>query len=285
MKANPLPDWANLYLQHLQLPVKNPSYSYLSEICTAHLTKIPFENISKLLYYKNRLHETEKYIPEPEEFVNQIIQQDLGGTCYAINRTLCLLLQELGFECRYANLGNVHLAILVRIPDYPEEWLYVDCGSAAPFFQPVRFETNPNNVSAFGGDESFIQPTEEPGVYAFRRYIDGKPSKTVWTFNPKQTFTFDDFLPAIQQSYQPGKTFMKMLRCQLWQLDKGRSINLSNHIFTIRTQDGKVEKHKLSSVKEIREVIEQEFGLPKMPVEEAIDVLNHLGVDIFQEEN
>jgi N-hydroxyarylamine O-acetyltransferase len=279
MKANRLPDWANLYLQHLQLPVKTPSFSYLSEICTAHLTKIPFENISKLLLYKKG-----KYIPEPEEFVEQIIHQDLGGTCYAINRTLFLLLQELGFECRFANLGKVHMAILVRVPDCPEEWLYVDCGSAAPFFRPVRFETDPDNVSAFGGDESRIVE-EEPGVYAFRRYIDGKPSKTVWTFEPSQTYTLEDFLPAIQQSFQPGKTFMKMLRCQLWQLDRGRSLNLSNHTFTIRTQDGKVEKQKLSSVKEIREVMEEEFGLPKMPVEEAIEVLNGLGVDIFQEES
>jgi N-hydroxyarylamine O-acetyltransferase len=277
-----LPHWANRYLQFLKLPIRPPSFAYLTQICTAHLNKVPFENISKLLYYK-RLNETNRYIPTPEEFVDQLIHQDLGGTCFAINSNLYQLLQALGFQCRYMKLGNAHMAILVRVPEFPDEWVYVDCGSAAPFFRPVRFETNPDNVSAFGGDESFLQPEEEPGVYAFRRYIDGKLNKTVWTFDIKKNYNFDDFLPAIEQSFQPGKTFMTLLRCQLWQLDKKRSVSLLNHTFSIRTQDGKVEKYHLSSVKEIRRVIDQEFVLPKLPVEEAISVLNELGVDIFQD--
>ncbi|MBA4495426.1 arylamine N-acetyltransferase [Paenactinomyces guangxiensis] len=284
MKPNSFPRWANLYLQFLKVPVKKPSFEYLSEICTAHLNLIPFENISKLLNYKH-YQGTNKYIPDSEEFVDQLFTKNMGGTCYAINHNLCKLLKTLGFSCRYADLGKVHMAILVRLPEYPDEEVYVDCGSAAPFFKPVRFETHPDDVTAFGGDKIFIQPEEETGVYAFRRYVDGKLSKPVWTFNPGLTYHFSDFLPAIKQSYQPGQTFMKMLRCQLWQLDKKRSVSLVNHTFKIRTQTGTVKQYQLSSVSEIRKVIDEEFSLPQLPVEEAISVLNHLGINIFQREN
>ncbi|SEN00921.1 arylamine N-acetyltransferase [Lihuaxuella thermophila] len=276
-----LPLWAKQYLQFLKLPIQPPSFEYLTQICTAHLNKVPFENISKLLTYR-RFKETHKYIPTPEEFVDQLIHQDLGGTCYAINSNLYQLLQVLGFECRYMELGQVHLALLVRLPEFPDEWVYVDCGSAAPFFQPVRFQTNPENVSAFGGEECYLQAEEEPGVYAYRRYTDGKLSKTVWTFDTRKHYHFGDILPAIERSFQPGKTFMTQLRCQLWQLDQKRSVSLLNHTFRIRTQEGKVETTHLTSVREIRRVINEEFGLPNLPVEEAIAVLDDLGVDIFQ---
>ncbi len=78
-----------------------------------------------------------------------------------------------------------------------------------------------------------------------------------------------------------GTTFMTLLRCQLWQLNQGRSVSLVNNQFGIRHSDGRTDKYTLHSVAEIEEVIANEFALPKLPVGEAIDVLAELGIDIF----
>lgn len=43
----------NKYLKLLGLKISNPSFEFLCEITKAHLIKIPFENISKLIY-KNK---------------------------------------------------------------------------------------------------------------------------------------------------------------------------------------------------------------------------------------
>lgn len=45
-----LPSWANDYLSYLQVPVKPPSYDYLTELCTAHLNRVPFENIKSAVF-------------------------------------------------------------------------------------------------------------------------------------------------------------------------------------------------------------------------------------------
>ncbi|WLR42128.1 hypothetical protein LC087_15375 [Bacillus carboniphilus] len=41
--------------------------------------------------------------------------------------------------------------------------------------------------------------------------------------------------------------------------------------------------HKLRTYDEIDEVIREEFALPKLPVKEAIDVLENLQVDVFND--
>jgi N-hydroxyarylamine O-acetyltransferase len=77
---------------------------------------------------------------------------------------------------------------------------------------------------------------------------------------------------------------MTILRCQLRQLNQGRSVSLVNNQFGIRHSDGRIDKYTLHSVAEIEEVIANEFALPKLPVREAIDVLAELGIDIFSPE-
>lgn len=80
----------------------------------------------------------------------------------------------------------------------------------------------------------------------------------------------------------PGGVFTSFLRCQIWQLDRQRSLSLVNNVLSIRNNLGQVEKRILANRSEVREVIDHEFNLPRMPVEKAIDVLEELDVNIFQ---
>lgn len=49
MNQKQLPGWAREYLHYIRVSVKEPSLEYLTEISSAHLNQIPFENISTLL--------------------------------------------------------------------------------------------------------------------------------------------------------------------------------------------------------------------------------------------
>lgn len=256
------------------------SYEYLKEICTAHLQRIPFENISTMLHFKE-YHRKGKLEPDVGRFVKQLVQQHMGGTCYMINSSLHQLLEQLGFRSRYAFLGGGHVALLVHLPNEKEE-VYIDCGNGAPFFEPVRLETDHNNVSQYGDIEVKLRPGDGPGTYTYYRYVDGKLlTDLIWSFDIKKTYQFEDFQSAIKKYFQPNDLFTSNLRCQIWQLEQQRSLSLVNNILSIRDIDGKVEKRILNDKYELKDVIDHEFNLPKLPVEEALAVLQELDIDIF----
>jgi N-hydroxyarylamine O-acetyltransferase len=273
--------WVNRYLDLLGLQRKPPSYGYLSEICRAHLHTFAFENISKLLYYRDR--ELNGFlIPPADIFVENRSRYHFGGTCFTLNSRLHLLLEALGFDAYLVKLGKDHMGILVQLPELPDERLYVDCGAAAPIFQPVRFERDAGNVSAFGMDEIRIVPVqEEPGQFRFVRYRRGEVVSSEWTFDPAKKQSFSDFHPIIEQLNEPGTVFMSSLRCQLWQTQNFRSLSLVNNVLTIRDEKGMERKETLHSIEEIEHVMAEEFQLPLLPVREAAAILKSLGTDIF----
>lgn len=276
-----LPLWAFQYLNYIQVPLQKPSYDYLKTICAAHLNRIPFENVSTLMNFK-AYHKQKRLQQDEQKFVEHLFRHHTGGTCYVINSSLNQLLNCLGFHSRYAFLGGGHVALLVRLPGEQEE-MYVDSGNGSPFFEPVRLETDPNQVSRFGGIEIRLRPGDEPGTYTYHREVDGKPiTEMNWTFDTRKTYRFDDFQKAIENYYKPGGVFTSFLRCQIWQLDRQRSLSLVNNVLSIRNNLGQVEKRILANRSEVREVIDHEFNLPRMPVEKAIDVLEELDVNIFQ---
>ncbi|MEH7387711.1 arylamine N-acetyltransferase [Bacillus sp. JJ1521] len=277
-----IPDSAIKYLNILNIQLEKPSYSYLEQICKAHLNTFPFENISKLLYFRN--HNYDNFdIPSFELFIKNRDQFNYGGTCYTLNSNLMILLKELGFECYHVMLGNEHIGIIVKIDN---ERFYVDCGAAAPFFKPVRFEDDTKNRSHFGKDEVFLLPDKvQSNKYKYVRYTNAKQSGKTWHFNSRQVAKVSDFQEVIEKSNKPNAPFMTILRCQLYQTGKQRSVSLVNNKFSIRYSSGETVVRTLSSTEEIRTVLSEEFMLSKLPVTEAIDVLKTLNVDIFAENN
>ena len=78
------------YLAILGLLRRNPSLDALRELLAAHLTKVPFENISKL-YYRKRLGLVD--LPDIRLYLEGIEKYHFGGTCYSNNYHFHLLLQ------------------------------------------------------------------------------------------------------------------------------------------------------------------------------------------------
>jgi N-hydroxyarylamine O-acetyltransferase len=146
----------------------------------------------------------------------------------------------------------------------------------------VRFQTEPDNVSSFYQDHVYLKTVDaQHGEFQYERYTNGKKSGKTWAFNANHVSQFSDFYQAIHEANQPGTTFMTILRCQLYQLDRRRSVSLVNNKFGIRYENGENKIETLTSVKEIEDVIRDEFGLDRLPVQTAVDILESLGVDIF----
>lgn len=266
------------YLNFLNLQLEKPSYKYLEQICNAQLNTFPFENISKLLYFRENNYNNFE-IPSFELFIKNYRENNFGGTCYILNSNLMVLLKELGFDCYHVMLGNEHMGIIVNIEN---ERFYVDCGAAAPFFKPVCFEKDINYITHFGKDEVYISPVDlENNRYKYVRYTNGKQNGKTWHFNSSKVAKVSDFNEAIEVSNKSNAPFMSILRCQLYQTDNQRSVSLVNNKFSTRYSSGETVVKILSSKEEINKVLSKEFNLPKLPVKEAIEVLKTLNIDIF----
>lgn len=271
---------ASQYLEILNLAIEAPSRSYLEKICTAHLNTFAFENISKLIFFRNGDFENFD-IPPYEQFIQNYLEHHYGGTCYTLNSNLMLLLIELGFACYHIMLGKEHMAIIAVLDG---EKYYVDCGAAAPFFRPVPFMSNPENVSSFGEDKINLLPVNrEENEYKYIRFTNGKQNGITWGFNSVKEFSVSDFSEIIKASNKPDAPFMTFLRCQIWQTDQNRSLSLVNNKLAIRHRDGRSEVRKLSSIPEIEAEIHNEFNLPNLPVRQAIEILSSHEIDIFSE--
>lgn len=277
---NNIPENIVKYLNFLNLKLEKPSYNYLEQICQAQLNTFPFENISKLLYFGNNNYKAFK-LPTLELFTKNFSQYNFGGTCYTLNSNLLILLREIGFDCYHVMLGEEHMGVIVKIDN---ERFYVDCGAAAPFFKPVRFENDFENISHFGNDEVYLLPVDPHcNRYKYVRYTNGKQNGKTWHFHSRKEARVSDFHEVIKNSNKPNAPFMTILRCHLYQTAKQRSVSLVNNKFGIRNSKGETVVRALSSTEEISTVLEEEFKLPKLPVKEAIEVLETLNIDIFAE--
>ncbi|MFE7065163.1 hypothetical protein ACFVAD_23960 [Sutcliffiella sp. NPDC057660] len=124
---------------------------------------------------------------------------------------------------------------------------------------------------------------EEPqrNRYKYVRYTNGKQSGRTWHFDSGRKAEVSDFHDVMEKSNKPGAPFMTILRCQLYQTSKQRSVSLVNNKFAIRYSNGEASVRELSTPEEIMAVLSEEFMLPKLPAKEAIEVLSTLGIDIF----
>jgi len=103
------------YLGLLGVSKSEPDFDLLKKIVKAHLIKIPFENISKLLYKKQGM----SYIPDLSRYLDGIKNYNFGGTCYVNNYYLYLLLKDVGYDIKLCGADmkkpDVHIICIVTI--------------------------------------------------------------------------------------------------------------------------------------------------------------------------
>jgi arylamine N-acetyltransferase len=235
----------------------------LEEIVGSQLTRVPFENISKL-YHKRRtgLHGLIGF----EEHLDGIQHHNFGGTCYANNYYLYRLLVNLGYDARLcgADMSNpdVHIVTMVRIDE--REFL-VDAGYGAPFLRPLPRDAADDVVISLGNERYVLKPREPDGCSRLQMFRDGvlkhgyraKPA-------PRQIAGFDS---VIKQSFDPTATFMNAV--VLIRFEPGRSYVIRNLTFT-ESHNTYTYTQNLANREELTTCIGDVFGISRSVVYEAL---------------
>ncbi len=195
------------YLDLLSVEASSPSFKFLCRIVRAHLLRIPFENVSKLLYKKQGVNN----LPGLPAYLNGIEKYNFGGTCYANNYYLNLLLNHLGFDVKLcgADMKNPDVHIINIVTVEGREYI-IDGGYAAPFLEPLpRFLTGDYTLG-LGPEKFILKPQDKNGLSKLEHYYNGE-FKHWYTAKPKPR-SIEEFRGVIKDSYSDDAMFMNIFR-------------------------------------------------------------------------
>jgi len=270
-----LPEIYHRYLRVLGVEDLPSGLDGLRAIVRAHLLRVPFENVSKLLLFgrENR----GRFFTLPE-FLDGIEHHDLGGTCYSTNPFLAELLRALGYEANLhgANMLprlNTHTSLRVRIDSRA---YHVDAGYGGPFREPITLDHLPFEMVE--GANRYVFDREPHGDgYEMAVFSGEERVHGYIVHGPARSRDF--FTPAMQNSFSPNAAFLNCLRiCRFF---AGYSVTLLNGDLTINRGTG-AERRQLDSVAEVEAALASEFEMPRCPARMAIETMQQIsGVSMF----
>ena len=257
---------ASRYLAHLGVARHKPSLAALAELVTAHLARVPFENVSKLVLAARGVPPG---LPNLDRFLEDMETHGLGGTCYVLNPFLGDLLRHLGYavELRGADMDqpDVHVVNVVTLED--SLWL-VDVGYGAPFFAPLPL-TAPDPVAVvLDGFTYVLHPPDPQGRSRLDQQRDGEVVHGyVVTPEARDPREFTD---VVVDSYRPDSPFLSQLR--IIRHRPGRSAFLRGHKARLIV-DGNEQELDLPDRTDMRRFVTEEFGIATGPLDQALDWL------------
>lgn len=245
----------------------------LHALVREHLFRVPFENVSKLLLFRREGSGRVTTLPE---FLDGIEELDLGGTCYTNNPYLSQLLRVIGYDADLlgADMMNpdVHTSIRVRLngAEY-----HIDVGFGSPFSYPIPLAELPHEIQS-GSMRYVFDRGPRSGSYQLGLWKGGERIQHYVVHGPARDFCY--FHRTVEESYLPGKTFMTWLRIARFFEDY--SVDLVDRKLTIH-RGSESRDFIMNSMREIRAAVSDELGMPRCPVEEAIDVLERFNQKKF----
>jgi N-hydroxyarylamine O-acetyltransferase len=271
-----LSGWARRYLALLGISPEPPSISALSQITEQHLKRIPFENVTTVLRFRD--FGSSPPAPDPEWLLEQWEMQRGGGLCYEISRTLRRLLEELGYRC-FSISGTItfpgsHEALLVEV----EGGRYlVDVGNGAPFFYPVPIGEVVEVRHA--GLKYRFRPGPEERALIQDRWVDGQWRPfCIYDLEPKSDAELHS---GYLGHHTPGRGKflgeLVLVRC-----DHTEVYRLRNHKL-MRFSEAGTSLKTVATRDDYLRVAREIFRLPRLPILEAIRVLRDLGVRFMEE--
>lgn len=237
----------------------------------AHLIRVPFENVSKLLLFSR---EGAGRPIALEEFLDGIEHHDLGGTCYSSNPFLAELLGALGYDVTLLGADmsrpNVHTSIRVRLDGIQ---YHVDVGYAAPFHEPIALSALPYELVS--GRDRYVLTGAGEG-HQMTMFTDGVRRHGYVVHPPPRPASY--FHPVIFDSFAPERTFMRCLRITRFFEDE--AVELRN-CRLLRIAGTKVVERTIRSMDELRQAVDEEFLMPRCRIEDAVRTLERLNAREF----
>jgi len=251
------------YLAILGVKAEPPSLNHLTRLVHAQITRVPFENISKLYLRKTQ---GAAYIPTLEEHLDGIERFGFGGTCYANNPYFAQLLRHLGYDVTMCGADmskpDVHVVSVVRIEG--REYL-VDAGYGAPFYEPMPRDLDHKHEISFGRNQYVLHPQDGQGRSRMDHIHHGELIHG-YVVKPEPR-TIDHFDTVIRESYSEAATFMNVVVVERFFPD--RSLRFHNFTFTESTPDSATTT-RLADKGELVEALEHYCGFPSNIAREAI---------------
>ena len=249
----------------------------LRQLVRAHILVVPFENVSKLLLFDKERRGREISLTE---FLDGIERDDLGGTCYTSNPFFAELLRELGYDALLLgadmNHCNVHTSIRVHLDGIS---YHIDCGYASPFLEPISLDRLPHEIRR--GNLCWLFDQASDHRLAMRLYCDGQQVHGYAVNEIPRERHF--FRATVEDSFRAHSTFMKLLR--LVRIFPEHTVELRNR--TLRVHRGlEISERTLDSIDDLRQAVNDEFLMPRCPIEKAVEILESLtGVSYAQLED
>ncbi len=257
------------YLALLGLRRRKPGLGALREIVRAHVTRIPFENISKVLH---KAHLGLRNLPDLALYLEGIERFRFGGTCYANNFHLHELLAELGYRVRLCGADmtqpDVHLVNVVTVD---ERDFLVDAGYAAPFLDPMPLDLVTDQVIALGRERYGLKPRDAQGRSRMELYRDGILTHA-YVVKPEPR-GIGEFARPIAESFGNDATFMRALLVA--RFSPGRSLVVHN-LALIASRRTRWTTQHFSAPHDLARAVEERFGIPAPVTREAVDLLGEL---------
>lgn len=258
------------YLYILGVSKLGPSWQALTELTSAHLIRIPFENISKIRRAKIQ---GIRNIPSLEEYLDGIEHFNFGGTCFVNNYYLHLLLIYLGYEVKLCGADisengappDGHMANVVTV-DGREA--IVDVGFGAPFWHPIPRDSTTEIKIQLGELLYVLKPKDNEGHSRLEIYRD---EQLIFGYLLKPAARkVEDFAEVIARSYTESAPLLNYLL--LVRYFRDGAVRLINRSFTeVNGSESRIQK--LATIEEIINVIEGRFGIPAHIVSEVIGSL------------
>jgi len=262
--ARPPKDQFARYLRLLSVVPRAPSLDALSELTVAHLTRIPFENISKL-YYRRQVRPHRP--PELTRFLDGVEQHHFGGTCYANAFNLHQLLTHLGYKVALCGADmsapDVHMVNIVRLDGRP---YLVDVGYGAPFLRPLPLDLAHDQDIVWGRERYVLKPRDTAGYSRLELHRDGGV-RHGYVVNPSPR-RIEEFAEVIADSFSDRATFMHaLLVARFWPT---RSVTLRNLIL-IEAEGADFSVRQIPGRDQLPRVIEEQFRIPADITRRALD--------------
>jgi N-hydroxyarylamine O-acetyltransferase len=233
-----------------------PDAEALRGLQLAHLTTVPFENLS--------IHLGEPIVLDEQALLEKIIDRRRGGFCYELNGAFAALLTALGYRvtllaARVFGGGRLgppfdHLALRV---DLAEPWL-VDVGFGAFSHHPLRLDGREDQADPAG---AFRLSESDSGYGDLDVTLGGRPEYRL----ALRPYELTDFVPACWwQQTSPRSHFTRSLTCSL--LTGSGRVTLSGNRL-IHTEGGE-RRERLLDDTEVLAAYRGHFGitLDRVPI-------------------
>lgn len=232
----------------------DPSAETLRALQVAHLSAVPFENLS--------IHAGQRIILDDHALFDKIVERRRGGFCYELNGLFAALLRGLGFQVDMLSAGVAHaeggfgayfdhMTLMVTLA---ERWL-ADVGFGDSFREPLLLDHREEQVQ---GERAYQIVLDDAGLILKQR-INGGEWANQYRFD-LQPYTYSDYVERCHyQQTSPQSHFTKGRICTLATAE-GR-ITLSEMRLITTTRSGERQERQIADEDEYARLLREEFGI------------------------